>query len=365
VRKAAYRSLVLALLLFAGLAFVTLDKTVTVDVDGTPRSVRTYARSVAGALDAAGLDVGEHDLLSPSPDTSLDDGDRVVIRRGRQVEVRINGRTRKVWVTALSVDEALQQIGIRSAANSFVSASRSRAIPVDGMSFEIRTPAAVSIFVDGRSRRVTTTAATVREVLTQAKVRLAHTDKVSVPLTSYPADGLNVRITRVRGSRERQTLAIPFTTERRNDASIYKGSTRTLVSGQSGVRERVYALTAVDGKVTSRKLIMDKVLRRPRTRVLLVGTKPRPTYMGRDTSSADHLNWRALAQCESGGNPRAVGGGGTYFGLYQFTLGTWRGVGGSGNPIDASSSEQTYRAKLLYMRRGSSPWGYCGNRLFS
>jgi uncharacterized protein YabE (DUF348 family) len=365
VRKAAYRSLVLALLLVAGLAFVTLDKTVTVEVDGSPRAVRTYARSVAGALEAADLVVGEHDLLTPSPGTPLDDGDRVVVRRGRQIEVRINGRTRKVWVTALSVDEALRQIGIRSAANSFVSASRSRNIPLDGMSFEIRTPAAVTIFVDGKSRSLTTTAATVREALTEAKVTLARTDKVSVPLTSYPADGTTVKITRVRGSSLRETFPIPFSTERRNDSSLFKGSTRTLVSGQTGIRERKYALTLVDGKVAKRTRISDKVLRQPRTRVILVGTRPRPTYMGTDTSSVDHLNWRALAQCESGGNPRAVGGGGSYWGLYQFTLGTWQGVGGRGNPIDASSAEQTYRAKLLYMRRGASPWGYCGNRLFS
>ncbi len=77
------------------------------------------------------------------------------------------------------------------------------------------------------------------------------------------------------------------------------------------------------------------------------------------------LNWAALARCESGGNPQAIGGGGKYFGLYQFTLGAWASVGGSGNPIDASASEQTYRAQLLYMARGASPWGTCGSRLFS
>ena len=69
--------------------------------------------------------------------------------------------------------------------------------------------------------------------------------------------------------------------------------------------------------------------------------------------------------CESSGNPRSVGGNGTYFGLYQFTLGTWHGVGGAGNPINASAAEQTYRAKLLYRNRGSAPWPTCGHLLYT
>jgi resuscitation-promoting factor RpfB len=365
VRRAAYRALLLAVLVASGFTWVALDKTVTVEVDGTPRSVRTYARSVAGVLDEAGVDVGAHDLVAPGPDAGISDGARVVVRRGRQVQVTVNGRLRTVWVTALSVDEALAQLGVRQAANAFVSASRSRRIPLDGLAFEVRTPATVRVLADGKEREVVTTAATVGDVLAQARLTLAKTDTVTPALDTYPADGTAVRVTRVRGASARETFAIPFRTERRSDASLFKGSTRTLVAGQSGLREKVYELTVVDGKVRSRRLVRDRVVRQPRTKVVLVGTKPRPVYMGTDTSRVDHLNWRALARCESGGNPRAVGGGGRYFGLYQFMLSTWRSVGGRGNPIDASSAEQTYRAKLLYMRRGSSPWGYCGSRLFS
>lgn len=69
---------------------------------------------------------------------------------------------------------------------------------------------------------------------------------------------------------------------------------------------------------------------------------------------------RAIAACESGGNPRAISPGGTYRGLYQFDAGTWASVGGSGDPASASPAQQTYRAALLYSRSGSSPWPVCG-----
>lgn len=58
---------------------------------------------------------------------------------------------------------------------------------------------------------------------------------------------------------------------------------------------------------------------------------------------------------ESGGN-YATNTGNGFYGAYQFNLGTWRGVGGSGLPSDASPAEQDMRAQMLYNERGCSPW---------
>jgi hypothetical protein len=68
----------------------------------------------------------------------------------------------------------------------------------------------------------------------------------------------------------------------------------------------------------------------------------------------------SIAACESHGNPRAIGGGGTYRGMYQFSFSTWQVVGGSGDPAAASRHEQTWRAWLLLSRHGSGHWPVCG-----
>ena len=62
----------------------------------------------------------------------------------------------------------------------------------------------------------------------------------------------------------------------------------------------------------------------------------------------------AIAACESGGDPTAVNAAG-YYGKYQFDMGTWASVGGSGNPAEASEAEQDYRAALLYSRPARAP----------
>lgn len=74
------------------------------------------------------------------------------------------------------------------------------------------------------------------------------------------------------------------------------------------------------------------------------------------------LNWAALRRCESGGdyhNKRNA----RYRGGYQFSYGTWRSVGGTGDPADAPPAEQDARAQLLYQRRGRQPWPVCGRLL--
>ena len=68
----------------------------------------------------------------------------------------------------------------------------------------------------------------------------------------------------------------------------------------------------------------------------------------------------AIAACESGGDPTAVGGGGVYRGKYQFSYETWQSVGGSGDPAAAPEAEQDARAAALLEREGAGHWPACG-----
>jgi hypothetical protein len=44
------------------------------------------------------------------------------------------------------------------------------------------------------------------------------------------------------------------------------------------------------------------------------------------------------------------------YGAYQFSLSTWKSVGGSGNPANASPGEQDKRADLLQKKAGWKQW---------
>jgi peptidoglycan hydrolase-like protein with peptidoglycan-binding domain len=77
-----------------------------------------------------------------------------------------------------------------------------------------------------------------------------------------------------------------------------------------------------------------------------------PTSASADPSADD---WYRLRMCESSNNYQINTGNG-YYGAYQFDLPTWRSVGGTGLPSEASKAEQDKRALMLYHQRGWQPW---------
>ena len=343
-------------------AYEASAHTVAITVDGVRQQVTTHGDTVGAALKAAHLRTSSHDLLVPSATAPLRDGTSIVLRRGRELSLTVDGAQRTVWVTAMSVDEALDQIGLRQGGN-LISADRSRQLPLKGFSLDVRTRKDVQVLDGGKVRRTATNSLLVSDVLRELHLNVRRADHLSVRPDARVTDGMVIRVTRVDGKRVSEDVEIPFATERQADPSMYKGDTKTLRQGRVGVIHKTYLLTFTNGKLSGRRIATSVRTASPVTKLVAYGTKPRPTYSAKSVGSADGLNWGALANCESGGNPRAVSSGGTYRGLYQFSLSTWHGVGGSGDPIDASSSEQTYRAKLLYKRSGRSAWPTCGRYL--
>lgn len=107
----------------------------------------------------------------------------------------------------------------------------------------------------------------------------------------------------------------------------------------------------------ARDFVLDRRIHRLREDVR---EKTEPEYGTPESVGVSQSTLDAIAACESGGNPAAVDTSGTYRGKYQFDLGTWASVGGSGDPAAAPEAEQDYRAALLMSQAGSSPWPVCG-----
>jgi uncharacterized protein YabE (DUF348 family) len=355
----------LVLTVFGGgaAAYAAFDKTVHLTVDGQPRTVHTFANTVGAVLERAHLSVGAHDAVQPQVASHIGNGGHISLDRGRQINLVVDGKPVVVWVTARTVAQALQQLGL-SGDGAYVSASISQPVPLSGLGLVVRMPHNITVLHDGTATHVTTTVPTVRQAIAVAHVRLRPHDRVSVPLSSMPTDDQVIAITRVSTAHYSVTLPIAFNTERIADSSLYKGTAKVIHSGRVGVREKKYDVVRVNGRLARRVLVSNKVLRAPATRVVHYGTKPKPTYGSYVGGGVDELNWYALAGCESNHDPQAYTAQGPYYGLYQFSMGTWQGVGGQGDPRDASENEQTYRAKLLYQRAGGdSPWPTCGHYL--
>ncbi|MEU8620147.1 ubiquitin-like domain-containing protein [Streptomyces sp. NPDC048623] len=358
LRRIVPQALVVAFLAGGTSAFVADDKAVRLSVDGVPRTLHTFADDVEELLADEGVEVGAHDIVAPGPGAALADGEEIVVRYGRPVSLNLDGRRRQVWTTAHTVDGALRQLGVR-AEGAYLSVSRSAPISRQGLALDVRTERAVTFLADGRERTVRTNAATVREAAEEAGIALAGQDTTSVPLDSFPRDGQTVAVLRITGTQEIREEPVPFAVERTRDPELFTGIELVERQGVPGVRRVTYALRTVNGVRQRPRRLREETVREPVAQRVRVGTRPLPTSV----AGADGLNWGALAACESGGRPDAVDPSGTYGGLYQFDPGTWHALGGTGVAQDAPATEQTFRAKKLYVQRGASPWPHCGRRL--
>lgn len=141
----------------------------------------------------------------------------------------------------------------------------------------------------------------------------------------------------------------------RKTTRLAPGERKVVARGRDGVAKVRVTHWARNGRRFDTD-VKRSVAKAPKPRRVLVGDR------WGTVPGTGHLNWGALANCESGGNPRAVNPAG-YYGLYQFDTGTWASVGGHGLPSHASADEQTFRAQRLYSQRGRSPWPNCGRLL--
>jgi hypothetical protein len=89
---------------------------------------------------------------------------------------------------------------------------------------------------------------------------------------------------------------------------------------------------------------------------------PAPAAPKAGADPNDPATWDRLARCEASGNWAANTGNGYYGGL-QFSASSWRSVGGTGLPHQASRETQIEMGKRLQARAGWKSWPSCSRRL--
>jgi hypothetical protein len=80
-------------------------------------------------------------------------------------------------------------------------------------------------------------------------------------------------------------------------------------------------------------------------------------------TSRHNKHWaNKTAECESGKDPNAIGGGGQYRGAFQFLKQSWHQAPKTpgGDPIDYGYKTQAVVAVALKKREGTKPWPVCG-----
>ncbi|MFE6644943.1 ubiquitin-like domain-containing protein [Nocardioides sp. NPDC057772] len=339
----------------------TSQTDVILSVDGKAKDVSVHADTVGEVLEAQGIEVGDRDAVAPSLDTEVEDGSAISVRYARQLTLEVDGKSQDHWVTATTVGGALAELG-RDYDRAELSTSRGAYIGRDGMSLDVVTPKTVQVELAGKkAKKVSVTALTVGDALADLGVELERRDKVSPASDKALKTGQRIVFTDFSAKNQgvaRETIEAPV--EEREDSSMYEGETEVIDEGSDGVRSVTYRIFYKNGQVVSRKVLEQNVIEEAEPRIVKVGTKekaPAANFAGGSTV------WDRLAQCESGGN-WAINTGNGYYGGLQFNLQTWQAYGGSGYPHENSREAQIAVAtKLRDANGGYGAWPHCSQQL--
>jgi uncharacterized protein YabE (DUF348 family) len=282
--------------------------TVTLTVNGVTSKVQTSADTVRQLLNERGVPFDKTDLITPIASTPLK------------------------WGMAVSWTPAIRVV-VKDGAQR--TPHRVTATHAQGVVNELQLPTGV----EATYTRMQEYSFRVGRLYSPKGRQLAGDDRVA-------EDSLAV-IHRVRLTYDDARVRFKPEVVRDRSKLVRQGSTKVWDSGRHGVKKVVYRKRFVDGDLAGKQIVKSRIVREDERRVVRVGTGP---------------NWTGLARCESGGNPNAYNPAG-FYGLYQFSLSTWRAVGGTGLPTDYGYWEQTKRAWILYKASGRSPWPHCGTYL--
>ncbi len=339
--------------------YLAMTSTYAVSVDGQLREVRSSGDTVGEVLDAAGIDITEHDVVAPGIDEAITEDSRIVVQIGRPIELIVDGESETHWVTATDVAGALDEIGTPYG-RADLSVTRSASIGRAGLALEVVTPKDLVVRLAGaKPKKVTVTALTVEEALAELGVEVGKRDVTKPSLDATITSGDRLVFTDMRVvKRKVKGEAVAYRTVTTADASMFKGQSAVDRAGVNGSRNVTYRLVFKNGDLLRRVVLRQKVLTEPVSALVRVGTKVvAPNY------ASGNSVWDRLAQCESGGN-WSINTGNGYYGGLQFSLGTWRAYGGTGLPSQHSRATQIAIAtKLRNASGGYGAWPGCAAKL--
>ncbi|NEW40907.1 DUF348 domain-containing protein [Nocardia cyriacigeorgica] len=356
---AAIAGLLMILIVGAAMAIVN-RKTVTVVVDGAKSSQTTMSRDVRGVLKAAGYEVTERDMVSPSPDSSVVDGGTITLNRAREIELTVDGKTELVWTTGRTAGAALEQLGIAN--DAFVERGRSQGLALDGAALTVATPRTVAV-LDGTAAPVEMrlAAPTVGDLLALAGAPLREHDVVEPSADTRLTDDMRITVTRKQIETRTETLPLAPPENVIEDPTMNMSRTVVENPGVPGLHDATFEITMVNGKEVARELVSSDVKVPAQPRTVRKGAKP-----GTEVPPVQNGDiWDALAKCEAGGNWRINTGNG-YYGGIQFDQSTWARQGGlkyAPRADLATREEQIAIAEVTRARQGWGAWPSCTGRL--
>ena len=190
----------------------------------------------------------------------------------REVYATINDKEFSFTTKEYTVEEFLQDEKIAFCEDDYISLPLTTYI-YDGIKLEIDHATDFKVTADGKTKKYKTLDNTVQEALDDAGVKLRERDIVTPSLDTFMTQDIHIVVQRVEVEQEVVEEAIPFKTVTKNDSSLREGTTEVATPGQEGKDQVTYEVTYIDGVEASRTEIARQSVTAAVDEVIAKGTR--------------------------------------------------------------------------------------------
>ncbi len=333
---------------------------VVVAVDNTRIQLATHSVKVDKVLAEAGVDVDSTDVVLPGLNSAVPDNAVISVRTVKPVELIVDGVSRRLSTTEITVGGLLDKVGTIAPAAA-VSLRRDTPLTKEGTTIVVTQPKQITLNDGGRPTHLVSAARTVADVLRDQGLSLGATDRVTPALDTPVTADMTILIDRITVTTKKLTERFDLPVEVTYDPDAPAGEETVITEGVAGVKEVTSKTQVVNGKTLEPEIVEEKVLNPGVARVVSRGTKEDPAQ----AAVSDGSVWDQIAQCESGGN-WAIDTGNGYSGGLQFSPSTWAAYGGTAYAPTASGAtreQQIAVAQRVQAAQGWGAWPACSAQL--
>ncbi|MGM0843222.1 MAG: ubiquitin-like domain-containing protein [Bacillota bacterium] len=279
-------TLVTSAAVFGILFYEGSKNTVALTLDGEQKEIRTHANTIQDILKELEISTRSQDYLYPSGNTKVSNNMNIVWEPAKQVEVVVGDQTKKVWTTADTVKELLSENEIKVGEHDKVKPGLSEKVTGD-MDVKIDPAFSLKLVNGGKEQKVWSTSTTVADFLKQQGITLKDADRVEPSLDKVVKANDVVNVVRVEKVTDVVEETKDFTVISKKDSDLSKGKEKVVQEGKNGLVEKKFEVVKENGKEISRKLVSEKVVKESQDKIINVGTKVLVAQVSRGSSSSN------------------------------------------------------------------------------
>lgn len=274
---------------------------VKIVVDDGEINITTLRDDAADILKQANVEINDGDVVDLS-DFSSGSKSTITVYRACTITVYDDSDIGVQYPAVGSVERSLSENGIGLNDGDELSCGKDDVV-YEGMEVVISRAFPVTVVADGETYKLNMASGTVADALNKAVVTIDDDDIISASLDTALTKGMTIKVTRVEYKERTVDEVLPYTTQKKNNASLYTDQTKTIRAGVNGRQNVTYKDKYVNGKLVESVKIKSVVTKAATERILEVGTKRRPTVSASGFNTVSWLTAPSSLQIGKNGVP--------------------------------------------------------------